>query len=944
MIPVAFDYVAPESVEDALAILAEAGDDAKVMAGGQSLLPVLRLRLNSPEKIVDLGRIAALTSVTDEGDHLLIGSMVTHSDVIANDLVKEHALLLHETVKEVADPQVRHRGTLGGALVHADPAGDVGAVALALEVEFVIAGPGGATRTVPASEFFVDLFETAVQEGELLTGIKVPKHTGWGAHYEKFVRVAHQWAIVAVAATVKVEGGTISEARIGLTNMGSTPLRASSVEAALVGQPATEEAVKAAAASAADGTNPPSDLNGDSDYRKHLATVLTRRAVLAAAGAEALVDLHHSFTVPADVDTTWATFMDLEGVAGCFPGAAVTGVDGDSFTGTVKVKLGPIALVYGGKGTFVERDDAAHRAVIEASGKDKRGNGTAGANVTIAVAPSASGGSDVDVTTDLNVTGKPAQFGRGVMQDVSDKLLGQFVACLEQRFAAAPEASSPEAGAVAAEAEAAPGSSAPEMVAPAGSPAPETASETSEETAPAALRSGCSGCAAPGSRGSCGSAHPAGDRAAPDRRGRVRRRPRPRVGGPAGDPALLRPAPRGRRRGPGRRHPHRAGHPSLSRHVRTPRARATSPGAGPWSCPAAILLPCWLRSHGGTWRGSVTGSRRVADVLRGDEAVAALDTSGFWAVVATFEGDVTAVRFADVGPATTLPLVPDWAPLDGAWLTSLDETAYVGAVEEVRRRIAAGEVYQANVCRVLEHPLADDADLDGLEAVLRVGNPAPYAARIRVTDAGIDLVSASPELYLRRDGRRLVSGPVKGTAPTLAQMLPKDVAENVMIVDLVRNDLSHVCEPGTVDVEQLCRPVTHPGLVHLESTVAGRLRDGATWREVLAASFPPGSVSGAPKSSALDVIHDLEPVPRGPYCGAIGWVDADRGEARLAVGIRTFWAQADARGVRQLRFGAGAGITWGSDPAGEWQETELKAARLVALASGRAPVSPAGGR
>ena len=284
MIPSKFDYVAPESVADALAALAEAGDDAKVLAGGQSLLPVLRLRLNSPEKVVDLGRIAELQGIRDDGDAIVIGAMTRHADVVADALVKEHALLLSKTVAEVADPQIRHRGTVGGALVHADPAGDIGAAALALDAELVITGEGGATRTVPASEFFVDLFETAVQEGELLTQIRIPKHTGWGAHYEKFVRVAHQWAIVAVAATVKVDGGTISQARVGLTNMASTPLRARSVEAALVGQPASEDAVKAACASAAEGTNPPSDLNGDSDYRRHLAPVLTRRAVLAAAG------------------------------------------------------------------------------------------------------------------------------------------------------------------------------------------------------------------------------------------------------------------------------------------------------------------------------------------------------------------------------------------------------------------------------------------------------------------------------------------------------------------------------------------------------------------------------------------------------------------------------------------------------------------------------------
>jgi len=284
MIPSQFDYVAPESVPDALAALAAAGEEGKVLAGGQSLLPVLRLRLNTPEMVIDLGRIAALREITEEGDHIVIGAMATHADVLTSPLVAQHALLLHETISEVADPQIRHRGTFGGALVHADPAGDIGAAALALDAEFVVAGPGGASRTVAAQDFFVDLFETAVGEGELLTHVRIPKHTGWGAHYEKFVRVVHQWAIVAVAATVRIEGDSIAEVRIGLTNMGSTPLRATAVEEALVGRPATDETVRAAAAAAAEGTNPPSDLNGDADYRRHLATVLTRRAVLAAAG------------------------------------------------------------------------------------------------------------------------------------------------------------------------------------------------------------------------------------------------------------------------------------------------------------------------------------------------------------------------------------------------------------------------------------------------------------------------------------------------------------------------------------------------------------------------------------------------------------------------------------------------------------------------------------
>jgi len=283
MIPAKFDYLAPTTVEEALAALSEHGDDAKILAGGQSLLPVLRMRLNAPEVVIDLGRIESLRGVRDDGDALVIGAMTTHADVHADPLVRDHAVLITKAVEHLADAQVRHRGTFGGALAHADPAGDLGAPALALGAEFVIAGPGG-SRTVGADDFFVDLFETAIGEDEILTEVRIPKHTGWGAHYEKFVRVAHQWPIVAVAATVRVEDGAIAEARVALTNMGNTPLRAAVTERALIGQPASDDVVRRAAASAADGTHPPTDLNGDSDYRRHLATVLTRRAVLAASG------------------------------------------------------------------------------------------------------------------------------------------------------------------------------------------------------------------------------------------------------------------------------------------------------------------------------------------------------------------------------------------------------------------------------------------------------------------------------------------------------------------------------------------------------------------------------------------------------------------------------------------------------------------------------------
>ena len=283
MIPAQFDYTAPATIEEALSALAEAGDEGKVMAGGQSLLPVLRMRLNAPEMVIDLGRIESLRGIRDEGDAVVIGAMTTYQTLLDDASVHEHLLLLAKATETIADPQIRHRGTVGGALAHADPAGDLGAAALALGASFVVAGSSG-TRTVHGEEFFTGLFETAVGEDELLTEIRFPKHTGWGAHYEKFVRVSHQWSIVAVAATVRAEGGTIQEARIGLTNMGDRPLRATGVEQALAGQPATEDAVRAAVATAADGTNPPSDLNGDADYRRMLAPVLTRRAVLAAAG------------------------------------------------------------------------------------------------------------------------------------------------------------------------------------------------------------------------------------------------------------------------------------------------------------------------------------------------------------------------------------------------------------------------------------------------------------------------------------------------------------------------------------------------------------------------------------------------------------------------------------------------------------------------------------
>ena len=283
MIPAQFDYVAPTTLAEAITALGEAGEDAKILAGGQSLIPVLRLRLAFPSTLIDLSKVSELRGVCEDGDALVIGAMTKHADVMANPLVLQHAALLAEATSTVADPAVRHRGTFGGALAHADPAGDLAAVALALDAELVAEGPGG-RRSIAAKDFFRDYLETALSPDEILTAVRIPKLTGdWGVRYEKFNRVAQAWAIVGVATAVRMEGGGIAEARIGLTNMGSTPVRPHSVEAALVGA-ATREQVVLASASAADGTTPPSDLGAQADYRQHLARVLTARAVAKAAG------------------------------------------------------------------------------------------------------------------------------------------------------------------------------------------------------------------------------------------------------------------------------------------------------------------------------------------------------------------------------------------------------------------------------------------------------------------------------------------------------------------------------------------------------------------------------------------------------------------------------------------------------------------------------------
>jgi aerobic carbon-monoxide dehydrogenase medium subunit len=277
-----FDYTRPSSLGEAVSALADGGEDAKVIAGGQSLLPLLRLRFSYPSVLVDVGGLPELRGVRDLGSSLEIGALTTIYELTRDPLIAAVCGLLAEAAGTIADPAVRHRGTIGGALAHADPAGDLPAVITALDATLVATGPGG-SRSIAPADFFTDYLTTTLAPGEILTAIQVPKLGGWGYRYEKFQVTAQAWAIVGVAAIARRSNGHVAEARVGLTNMGSVPVRAHAVEAAAAGTEASAAALSAAAAHADEGTNPPSDLRGAADYRRHLARVLTGRALAAAA-------------------------------------------------------------------------------------------------------------------------------------------------------------------------------------------------------------------------------------------------------------------------------------------------------------------------------------------------------------------------------------------------------------------------------------------------------------------------------------------------------------------------------------------------------------------------------------------------------------------------------------------------------------------------------------
>jgi len=316
------------------------------------------------------------------------------------------------------------------------------------------------------------------------------------------------------------------------------------------------------------------------------------------------------------------------------------------------------------------------------------------------------------------------------------------------------------------------------------------------------------------------------------------------------------------------------------------------------------------------------GERLATECVEISDDPSSLDKPGFWAVVNTFEGKWICARFAKVINAK-LPSAK-WVGINSTWHSSQSQADYQSNVDLIKERIAQGEIYQVNLCRILTANC--DQSLQGLALNLQSANPAPFASYLKLP--GMEIASASPELFLEKKDLAIKSTPIKGTAK-IDQFGEKDKAENIMIVDLMRNDFGAICQPASVDVPRLLATQSHPGLFHLVSDVVGKLRADITWPQIAAALLPAGSISGAPKSSAIKSINNIESEKRGPYCGVIGWVE--NGQALLSVGIRIFWSQGDGK----IKFGTGAGITWQSDPKSEWEETELKAERLIAIASGR---------
>lgn len=282
MIPAAFDYAAPATLDDAIRILNDQPDEAKVLAGGHSLLPLMKLRLAAPGLLVDLGKVPSLSFVREDGESVAVGPMTTYYTLETSEVVRKRLPLLAMAAAMVGDPQVRNRGTVGGSLAHADPASDLPAIARALRADIVVQGPNG-KRTIAADDFFLDIWTSALEPNELITEIRFPVKGGTRAqYYEKFRQRASDWAIVGVAVDLARDGGKISDASVVLTNVGPTPMRATGVEEALNGQEASADAIAAAAQKASDGLEPSAELKASPEYKLHLARVLTGRAIEAA--------------------------------------------------------------------------------------------------------------------------------------------------------------------------------------------------------------------------------------------------------------------------------------------------------------------------------------------------------------------------------------------------------------------------------------------------------------------------------------------------------------------------------------------------------------------------------------------------------------------------------------------------------------------------------------
>ena len=319
------------------------------------------------------------------------------------------------------------------------------------------------------------------------------------------------------------------------------------------------------------------------------------------------------------------------------------------------------------------------------------------------------------------------------------------------------------------------------------------------------------------------------------------------------------------------------------------------------------------------WMGGVL----ARDLVEVSSDPSCLADGEFWAISTTYEGEFRAAKFKTITnePFSTILTT---MRVSGKWESSTSESEYIQYVEKIREEIASGGVYQVNACRRLS--IKSSATLDLAFANILKSNPAPFASYFRFSE--LEIASASPELFLTRDGDQIKTSPIKGTKRSASEKFGnKDRAENIMIVDLMRNDLGQICIPGSIAVPDLLRDEDHPGLSHLVSDVTGQLRSGITWAEIFTALLPAGSISGAPKSAAKRIISELEPTLRSTYCGVLGWVHGD--QAVISVAIRTFWRESEF-----IHFGTGAGITWSSDAKAEWEETQLKAERLISIIGG----------